>query len=467
MIAPTTRLLRAGDVATVNAFLRRHLETSVFLLGNSAAAGLDYEGKRLQGVYVGAFAGDQLVAIACHAWQGNLLLQAPEHTGLVTRACVRESGRAVQGIIGPWAQVEAARGALGLDGAETTMSNPEVLYCLDLDDLAVPEPVASGALSVRRARANERALLAGWRADYMVEALGYPDSDATRAAADAEWAEALEGDSPRDLFVLVEDGRVVAMSSFNARLLELVQIGGVWTPVADRRRGLGRAVVAGQLLIARAEGVPRSILFTDHDNVGARRAYEALGYREVGDYGIVLFARPIDLQTPVNVTGIDHLYVAVSDLPRAEAFYDPIMELLGFKKGTRPIAGEPHVHYFNRVTQYTIRPAHADGAADAYRPGALHHLCWRVADATAVNAAFRRLCLLGVEATAPRHYPEYRADYYATFFEDPDGTRLEIVCDTELRRTTRERWDELDGFVDPIARLVSRGGASDPRGSSR
>ncbi len=293
MTAPTTRLLRAGDLAIVDAFLRRHLETSVFLLGNAAAAGLDYEGKPLQGTYVGGFDGDQLVAVACHCWNGNLLLQAPAHTPRVTRACVGVSGRPVQGIIGPWKQVEAARSALGLGGAAVTMSSPEVLYSLDLDQLLVPEPIASGALTVRRARADERPLLAGWRADYMVEALGYPDDDTTRAAADKEWAEALDGDSPRDLFVLVEGGRAVAMSSFNARLPELVQIGGVWTPVADRRRGLGRAVVAGQLLIARGEGVPRSILFTDRDNVGARRAYEALGYREVGDYGIVLFAAPM------------------------------------------------------------------------------------------------------------------------------------------------------------------------------
>jgi hypothetical protein len=34
---------------------------------------------------------------------------------------------------------------------------------------------------------------------------------------------------------------------------------------------------------------------------------------------------------------------------------------------------------------------------------------------------------LAVRASEPRFYPEYAEDYYATFFEDPDGMRFEIV----------------------------------------
>ena len=63
----------------------------------------------------------------------------------------------------------------------------------------------------------------------------------------------------------------------------------------------------------------------------------------------------------IEVGGIDHVYVAVTDLARSEAFYDGVMRLLGFKKGTAPIAGEPHFHYFNQVTQYSLRPAKRTG----------------------------------------------------------------------------------------------------------
>lgn len=156
--------------------------------------------------------------------------------------------------------------------------------------------------------------------------------------------------------------------------------------------------------------------------------------------------------TRIDVIGLDHIYVPVSDMTRAVAFYDPVMELLGFKRGTKPIAGEPHVHYFNQVMQYTIRPARGDDAHDAYRVGSVHHLCFRVRDRGAVDAAHRGLCSLGIEASEPRIY-EYREDYYATFFADPDGTRLEIVSDTALRRVVRGRWQELVAFENPVSRL--------------
>ena len=91
------------------------------------------------------------------------------------------------------------------------------------------------------------------------------------------------------LFVAEAGGVPVAMSALNAVLPDTVQIGGVYTPPAFRSRGYGRAVVAGSLVTARDRGVVRSILFTDAENVGAQRAYRAIGFRIVGTYGVVFF----------------------------------------------------------------------------------------------------------------------------------------------------------------------------------
>jgi catechol 2,3-dioxygenase-like lactoylglutathione lyase family enzyme len=78
-----------------------------------------------------------------------------------------------------------------------------------------------------------------------------------------------------------------------------------------------------------------------------------------------------------ELLGVDHIYLAVSDFSRAEKFYDRVMEALGFKKSTAPIAGEPHCHYYNREFQISIRPAHSSARFNSYAPG-LHHLCLRV-----------------------------------------------------------------------------------------
>jgi len=158
----------------------------------------------------------------------------------------------------------------------------------------------------------------------------------------------------------------------------------------------------------------------------------------------------------LHVLRLDHLYVTVRDLAVSERFYDPVMQALGFKKGTRAIAGEPHVHYLGRTLQYSLRPSRSGDRADPYATGSVHHVCFQLADPSAVDEAYRRLRGLAVDASEPKLYPEYRPDYYATFFEDPDGIRLELVSDTAGRRLVRERWDELTDFVDPVAKLLAK-----------
>lgn len=154
----------------------------------------------------------------------------------------------------------------------------------------------------------------------------------------------------------------------------------------------------------------------------------------------------------IEVTAVDHIYVTVSDLSRSIAFYDGVMKVLGFRKGTMPIAGEPHAHYFNRITQYTLRPArNVDAAHDPYSPG-LHHLCLRVPTREALDAAVRELRASGVEVSDPTSYPAYAPDYYAAFFQDPDGIRLELVAMRKLREVIRDHWDKLTEFEDPVAK---------------
>jgi catechol 2,3-dioxygenase-like lactoylglutathione lyase family enzyme len=159
----------------------------------------------------------------------------------------------------------------------------------------------------------------------------------------------------------------------------------------------------------------------------------------------------------MDVLGLDHLYLTVSDLARSEQFYDPVMQRLGFRKGDKPIGGDPHLHYFNRVLQITLRPARSERAHDPYAPG-LHHLCLQLATREAVDEAAEALRALGVDATEAKLYPEYNPDYYASFFEDPDGIRLELVARTPYRDAVVRHWDEFTVFLNPWAELQSRKG---------
>src|SRR5947209_8266985 len=111
-----------------------------------------------------------------------------------------------------------------------------------------------------------------------------------------------------------------------------------------------------------------------------------------------------------EIIGIDHIYIAVTDLSRSEAFYDKLMAMLGFRKNIFVLGGDMHIQYFNRYFGYVLRPARSGASheilGDAYAPG-LHHLCLRVDtidDLAACATALRESGLAMVEA---KHYPEY------------------------------------------------------------
>ena len=139
-----------------------------------------------------------------------------------------------------------------------------------------------------------------------------------------------------------------------------------------------------------------------------------------------------------EVIGIDHIYISVSDLARAESFYDRVMSILGFRKNAFTLDGDPHIQYFNRYFGYVLRPAKGKFPHDPYAPG-LHHLCFRVEEAKDVEEAAGKLRAAGIDASGPGLYPEYAPDYHATFFNDPDGLRLEV---TNYRAERRQRHDE-------------------------
>ena len=145
---------------------------------------------------------------------------------------------------------------------------------------------------------------------------------------------------------------------------------------------------------------------------------------------------------PVEVLGIDHVYLAVRDLARSSRFYDAVMAVLGYRRAESVIAGDPHVHYYNRQFGISLRPAHGGTPEhDPYAPG-LHHFCFRLIDAAAVDRAAAELRATGVTVSEPTLYPQYAPDYYAIFFDDPDGIRLEITNFRAQRRERMYAWDE-------------------------
>jgi len=280
------RMLGAGDEPALVNFLEERIDTSLFLLSNAEAVGLEDHGHPLEGTYAATFDGDAMTAVAAHFWNGILIVQGTDaDVERAARVAVARSGRALNGLIGPLTLVDAARRALGAETRRERKAEPEILYGLDLEALRVPARLDARALVCRPPRADEvSGVLLDWRVEYAVEALGAERTAGLREVSRKELTERAPAG-----WVLLDDERPVSYSTFTASTRGVVQVGGVYTPPELRGRGYGRAVVAGSLCVARERGSRRSVLFTPRTNIAAQRAYRALGYEAVGDFALVLF----------------------------------------------------------------------------------------------------------------------------------------------------------------------------------
>ena len=278
------RSLGPEDMPKAEAFLGHpdRADSSMFL-----RSGMREGGYR---AVFGSFDGDALTGVAGLSVNGYTAVQAPATAALFApyiAAASQEFQRSIAGINGPAAHVPPLRTALGAADWPVTLDVREGLYALDVAQMTVPEPLRQGTLQCRLARAEEAELLTDWYVDYDCEALHVPPSAAGREASRARMN---RGMSAGGLWVLTRDDQPVAMSAFNARLDDTVQIGGVWTPPALRGRGYARAVVAGSLRAVEPQGVCRALLFTQVP--AAIKAYTSIGFALVGDYYLLNFAMP-------------------------------------------------------------------------------------------------------------------------------------------------------------------------------
>jgi catechol 2,3-dioxygenase-like lactoylglutathione lyase family enzyme len=128
-------------------------------------------------------------------------------------------------------------------------------------------------------------------------------------------------------------------------------------------------------------------------------------------------------------TGVHHFDLVVSDLDRSLAFYRALLEPLGYIEAA-DIVGErgERVVYLGApgVVPVSLREAQAPGTHDRYRVG-LHHVAFEAPTRAAVDDRLRWARERGAEIeNDPKQYA-YMPGYYAGFFYDPDGLKLEIV----------------------------------------
>ena len=124
-----------------------------------------------------------------------------------------------------------------------------------------------------------------------------------------------------------------------------------------------------------------------------------------------------------RVVGIDHLVLSVGDFARSKAFYGKLLGFLGFKlKHSYPdMAG-----WSNGKTLLWIAQADARGKKRRHRKGDIgfHHYAFELSsrrDVDELGEFLAKSKMMIVDP--PGEY--YEPSYYAVYFTDPDGMKLE------------------------------------------
>ncbi|MFY2823759.1 GNAT family N-acetyltransferase [Ruegeria sp. MALMAid1280] len=277
------RIATDADLPKIDTFLSQHIQTSMFPLANLRDFGLRGDDPRSVNIWV---LGDGPRAVFAITNEGMVLAQCPDCSDAELAAAIALiRSRKLFGVASEATQARRIMQLAGWENRPATLNSDEPGFTLQLDDLVLPD--TAGATLVPLGDVD-RSIPEAWRESYLVEAMDFaPERAQVQSKKDIEAY--VQRNSHR---VLLIDGQPVAMTGFNARLPEVVQIGGVYTPPELRGHGYARLAVALHLKQARKAGASRAVLFAASDS--AARAYMGIGFKPAGQFSLILFTYPED-----------------------------------------------------------------------------------------------------------------------------------------------------------------------------
>jgi glyoxylase I family protein len=131
---------------------------------------------------------------------------------------------------------------------------------------------------------------------------------------------------------------------------------------------------------------------------------------------------------------LSHVDLVVSSIERSLDFYRGLLEPLGWT-GLSEVRGErgETIYYLSvagaGVAALGLREKQSEAHAAPYDRYALgvHHVCFDVPSRDTVDERWRWLEATGAAIESPPREYDYTPGYYAVFFYDPDGIKLELL----------------------------------------
>lgn len=152
----------------------------------------------------------------------------------------------------------------------------------------------------------------------------------------------------------------------------------------------------------------------------------------------------------IEVNGMAHVILTVSQWDKARAFYGELMPFLGLQK---VYDGNNFLYHVGGRTAVGIQrcaPEHEGQRFVANRIG-LHHVCLRARAREDIDRVAEKLRAMGAYIDRGPLEGDWAPGYYFIVFEDPDGIRLEVnfipgkgllAGETPLSPSSDPNWDQ-------------------------
>ncbi|MCD4534613.1 GNAT family N-acetyltransferase [Nocardioides sp. cx-169] len=281
---PTTtrhgvRPLGSADLEAFLALAGRDPVVNVFAIYRARTTSL--EPRWLGGEVWGRFANGELVA-ACHVGANLVPIQATadDARAFAERALTRS--RSVSTIVGPHDAVRVF-----WDSVADSWGSPRECRWEQPHLVIDTPPLVEADHRVRRTtRQDLPALYPACVAMYTEEVGVSPEAG---GGADLYRARVSQLTGRGWSFARFDEGRVVFKAEVACATEDAAQVQGVWVPPDRRGEGLATAGMAAVVDFVQHEIAPVVSLYVNEWNAPARRAYEAVGFRETARFSTVMF----------------------------------------------------------------------------------------------------------------------------------------------------------------------------------
>ncbi len=274
-----TRLLDARDLDEVRALVNRDPVADVFVASRLDACGLD--AWRL-GAEVWGYGERGRLESLCYSGANLVPVQASSDAVRAFAERARRQGRRCSSIVGSALAVQELWQLLMPHwGWARDVRGQQPLMAIDDDPAVEPDP------QVRLVQPHEVDLLMPACVAMFTEEVGVSPLAGDGGMLYRARVEELIAQGRA--WARIQDGVVLFKAEIGATTAQVCQVQGVWVHPSMRGRSLGTVGTAAVVEQARASVAPVVSLYVNDYNVAARRAYEKVGFREVGVFASVLF----------------------------------------------------------------------------------------------------------------------------------------------------------------------------------